>query len=182
MGNLLDMATICEQFPGRLRDLCEGQGRDGRPDPPLNVTQRFRAQYGLSPLSDDPVERSRQLAEESDVIISLSRPSSQELSRGPGRKLQDLFQQLAIEYREDCGCPAYARQMDAWGVAGCQAHFDEIVERLRSNAAKYCLWDHISAGSRALWSGLAFQVNPFDPFPGLVTEAIRQAGIELRTE
>lgn len=31
----------CEKFTGRLRDLCEGRGRDGRPDPPTHAVVAF---------------------------------------------------------------------------------------------------------------------------------------------
>lgn len=44
----------CEQFPGRLRDLCEGRGRDGRGDPPQYAVDAFRAQQGLWPLGAEP--------------------------------------------------------------------------------------------------------------------------------
>lgn len=168
------MAKICEQFVGRLRDLCEGRGRDGRPDPIPEVSAQFRIQFGLAPLSEDPDERSRQLDEEG-VVASANPAWNLMPATGPGRKLEEMFQELKIEYQEACGCAAYARQMDAWGVAGCRENFEEIVKRLRTNAAKYSLWDKWRAAGHALWSGLAFHVNPLDPFPGLVAEALRRA-------
>ena len=44
----------CSQFPGRLRDLCEGRGLDGRGDPPRYAVEAFRAQQGLWPLGSEP--------------------------------------------------------------------------------------------------------------------------------
>jgi len=171
---------ICEQFVGRLRDLCEGAGRDGRPDPTREATDGFRTQYGLIPLSDDPQVRAAQLAEEADVAaVAISNPAWNVIpATGPGRELEQIFEQLEIPYKESCGCAAYARQMDLWGVAGCFEHFDEIVERLRTNAEKYTLWEQFNAAGRALQTGLAFHLNPLDPFPGLVSEAIRRAKLQ----
>jgi hypothetical protein len=35
----------------------------------------------------------------------------------------------------------------------------------------------IKAASKALLNGLAFKLNPFDPFPGLIEESIRRAEV-----
>lgn len=40
--------TDCNQFSGRLRDLCLGRGLDGRPDPRLEDVANFRRFHGLS--------------------------------------------------------------------------------------------------------------------------------------
>jgi len=168
--------TICEQFIGRLRDLCEGTGRDGRAHPTREASKEFRAQYGLLPLSDDPQVRASQLAEEGDAtFVATPNPAWNLMpATGPGRELEEIFEQLEITYKESCGCAAYARQMDLWGVEGCLEHFGEIVDRLRTNAAKYTLWEQFKSAGRALHTGLAFHLNPLDPFPGLVREAIRR--------
>ena len=62
------MPTICEQFPGRLRDLCEGRGRDGRLDPPPEASHRFRESYGLPPLSVSRYPRARAVECDSATI------------------------------------------------------------------------------------------------------------------
>ena len=48
--NTADIATECEKFPGRLKDLCLGIGLDGRPNPTLKAHAAFREQRGLPPL------------------------------------------------------------------------------------------------------------------------------------
>lgn len=40
----------CEQFPGRMKDLCLGMGLDGRPNPQAKYVAAFREQHGISPL------------------------------------------------------------------------------------------------------------------------------------
>jgi len=65
--------------------------------------------------------------------------------------------------------------MDAWGVAGCRQHFDEITGRFREYAKKYDWITKARAAALAVKTGLAFKLNPLDPAPGIVEEAIRRA-------
>lgn len=112
----------------------------------------------------------------SDHITSaFASGTSSLLSNGPGRQLEELFAELGIPAQAGCGCRLFARRMDAWGVDGCHCHFEEIVDRLRQTARRYSRREHWFAASRAARSGLLFSLNPWDPFPGLVREAIRRA-------
>ena len=45
----------------------------------------------------------------------------------------------------NCPCEDLARQMDAWGVKGCEQHFDEIVDIVTENAvnASTLGWGHL---------------------------------------
>lgn len=159
--------TECEQFFGRLLDLCEGRGVDGRPHPPRHAVEQFRAHYGLPPLTayPDPDEPPSDSGTEQNLF-----PTT-----GPGAKLEEIFVQIGVPYYEDCGCRAYARQMDGWGIQGCRERFDEIVTRLRVTADKYSMLQRFEAVIRAASTGLAFRLNPFDPFPSLLEEALRRA-------
>jgi hypothetical protein len=84
--------------------------------------------------------------------------------------------------------------MDEMGIEGCQANFDVIVGWLQESADQWgwntfitkkaeepdgpstlSLGEKISIGWKSLTSGLAFKINPLDPYPGLVTEAINRA-------
>jgi hypothetical protein len=66
--------------------------------------------------------------------------------------------------------------MDAWGVAGCRGeHYQEIVDRFRAYASKYGWATKLKAAALAVKTGLAFRLNPLDPAPGIVDEAIRRA-------
>lgn len=44
--------------------------------------------------------------------------------------LQPMLEELKIKPRSNCGCAAYARLMDSWGVAKCRERKAEIVEHL----------------------------------------------------
>lgn len=46
--------TDCDQFTGRLLDLCRGCGHEGRPDPPDHAVQSFRALHGLPLFPEQP--------------------------------------------------------------------------------------------------------------------------------
>lgn len=40
--------TECEKFKGRLRDLCEGRGLNGRKNPPAHAVKAFREANGIA--------------------------------------------------------------------------------------------------------------------------------------
>jgi hypothetical protein len=94
---------------------------------------------------------------------------------GPGTELEAIFRELKARGMAGCGCKALARQMDAWGPAGCREHAPEIIARLNENWGKLRLRDKLSVGLRAVAGGLVFVVDPLDPAPGLLSEAIRRA-------
>jgi hypothetical protein len=60
-------------------------------------------------------------------------------------------------------------------VAGCEANRPEILGRLRAAQARLGWPDRLRAAARAVSSGLAFRLNPLDPAPGLLAEALRRA-------
>jgi len=60
---------------------------------------------------------------------------------GPGTELKKLLATLGVNEAIDpttgkpsCRCQTLAAQMDAWGVAGCQEHADEIIAHLGREA------------------------------------------------
>ena len=53
---------------------------------------------------------------------------------GPGTELTKIIPDLLKS--ESCNCAQYARQMDKWGVTGCEKRFDEIIEHLLNQAKK----------------------------------------------
>ena len=46
----------------------------------------------------------------------------------PGWHLEQIIPSSL--HSSGCGCAAYARKMDRWGVEGCEQRFDRIVRRL----------------------------------------------------
>jgi hypothetical protein len=95
--------------------------------------------------------------------------------------LKRILDSLGIQAPENCGCRATMRAMDDLGVEGCRDQFDLIVAKIRENAEKWG-WGKLSglaklpaAGLKAILSGLAFRVNPLDPIPGVVEQAILAA-------
>lgn len=67
----------CEQFPGRLRDLCDGRGRDGRPHPRREHSDNFRKANGLPPIPANLVPGGpRQTAESQKPLTTIQRAAS----------------------------------------------------------------------------------------------------------
>jgi hypothetical protein len=94
---------------------------------------------------------------------------------GPGTELTAIIKSLGIEASANCGCRAYAEQMDRWGVQGCLERHHQIAEHLRDQKDKWGWGAKFKAAGHAIFTGLAFKLNPVDPYPGLVREAINRA-------
>ena len=98
---------------------------------------------------------------------------------GPGTKLKLLLSSVGINPPPECECNVRAAVMDEWGVEKCKAEEATIVGWLKEGATKWGWTSLFTAGLRSLFSGLAFKLNPTDPIPGLVQEAIRLAEKEV---
>lgn len=98
--------------------------------------------------------------------------------RGPGAELTALLAELDIHDTKGCDCKSKARQMDNWGPAGCREHFQEIVDWLRESAKRLGWLARLVLAAKAIATGLAFRLDPLDPCPGLVREAIHRADTE----
>lgn len=89
---------------------------------------------------------------------------------GPGTHLHNLFGELGLNGWSGCPCAARARQMDAWGVEGCQEHRAEIIGWMKE-AREHLTWmEMLKAATK-----LAFKVNPLSPLDSLLDEAIRRS-------
>lgn len=98
------------------------------------------------------------------------------ISQGkPGTELSKLLKAIGIPPCQQC--IEFMNKMDIWGVASCIQHKAEIVTHIRAKARETSWATTIKAAAKATASGLAFKINPIDPAPGLVAEAIRLAGI-----
>jgi hypothetical protein len=64
--------------------------------------------------------------------------------------------------------------MNVLGADEVERRVDEIATFLRDNADKWSWTDHLKAAALAVKTGLAFKLNPVDPYGGLVKEAIRR--------
>lgn len=94
---------------------------------------------------------------------------------GPGTELKAILASLGIQPSVSCDCNAKARQMDAWGPEGCRKNFDIIVKWMQEGAPNWGWLAYLSAAANAVATGLAFKINPTDPFPGIVEQAIKRA-------
>jgi len=94
---------------------------------------------------------------------------------GVGSQLWKLLGSLGIEHKTTCTCLSLAERMNALGPSGCREKSAELLEQMRKNQEQYDWTTWLKAGTLAVVTGLAFRLNPLDPLPGLLDEAIRLA-------
>ena len=97
----------------------------------------------------------------------------QRVRRGPGTELMELMQSIGATEKPGCGCKSKAGEMNRLGSDGCRKNFDKIVDWLKEGASKYDLSEKSMVWARALKIGLV--LNPLNPFPQLLSEAIRRS-------
>lgn len=90
----------------------------------------------------------------------------------PGTEFKKLVASLGITYMCDA-CRATMDWMNELGVDGCRNHFGEIVTQIENNARNYSWARKITVAGAGVLRRM--KVNPFNPIPGLVEEAIRRA-------
>ncbi len=120
-------------------------------------------QYGLTVLSRDERDRPESLIHVWPV------------GHGPGTELKAALKSLGIEPTASCDCNSKAEQMDRWGVEGCRERREQIIGWLREGSDRWGWSAKLGSAAKAVLSGLAFKLNPLDPYPGLVDECIRRA-------
>ena len=101
--------------------------------------------------------------------VTGARPSG----KGVGTELKDIIKTLGFPL---CAvkCKELMQAMDEWGPAGCHLSRDTILAQLRETQARLKWTEKVKAGVNAVRSGLAFKLDPLDPAPGLLDEAIRR--------
>ncbi len=105
-----------------------------------------------------------------------------EYSQGQvGTALKRLLQSVGINPKSRCNCNNLARQMDEWGIEGCNLRRTRIVNALKASQARWSWGEQFSAALKVATSDLLPIVarHPFNPLMGLVEEAIEQAQIAL---
>ncbi len=94
---------------------------------------------------------------------------------GVGDFLAQIIHSVGGKPATGCQCRELRGKMNQWGAAGCREHRAEIVEHLRKAYKGTSAVELLTAAAKAVTSGLAFKLNPLDPFGSLVDEAIRRA-------
>jgi len=65
--------------------------------------------------------------------------------------------------------------MNELGPQGCKDNRDKLLKLMRKNQKKYGWYDYLKAGTNMIVLGWIFKLNPLDPLPNLLDEAIRLA-------
>lgn len=111
---------------------------------------------------------------------------------GPGTQLSRVLKEVfGVTSSPTCDCRAMADQMDVWGVKGCRENYEELKSRIESSYQRWGWGEAISKTDnpddhegptrtqgigksifKAVFSGVAFKINPINPVPGLINYAI----------
>lgn len=93
-----------------------------------------------------------------------------------GDILGGLFAKLGVA---NCipggGCQSTKGKMNSAGIQGCKERREEFLTDIRSRATSIPASAWITAAAKAVTTGLAFHLNPFDPVPSLYDYAIQLA-------
>jgi len=127
------------------------------------VCYHAKNNHGFTVLSKNPEDRPAE-------PIMLIPPGA-----GPGTELKRLLATLGIAPGPNCQCNKRAREMDAWGVAGCRENKNTIVQWMREGQATWGWMDRITAAARAVHTGLALRISWVDPWPDIIDLCIEQA-------
>jgi hypothetical protein len=92
----------------------------------------------------------------------------------PGYELKALLDTFKLQVTE-CKCVERMTEMNEWKSTGCKRHRDEIIAWLREEHARLSWRQKIAAAFSHVKAGDILFLNPLDPCPGLVDEAIKRA-------
>jgi len=137
------MNTECEQYQGRLREICDGSANMS-----IRKINAYRQNWGLSPLPDDgrvvnSVTRGSGVA----VVSPGGKTTSGCKSCGNKAKKKPITKSGAgselVAYYKSLGMPNcqqcldLAEKMDQWGVAECRSRIEDIVSDILPRAKKW---------------------------------------------
>lgn len=96
---------------------------------------------------------------------------------GPGTELKGVFDELAIE-DDGCGsCLILRLYMNRIGIDGCRRERQVLAGKLAAKAKKRGWGTKLTAAAGAVTSGLAFRINPLDPYGSLIDLAVERAAV-----
>ena len=153
--------TTCSDLPGRLRDLCECKGRDGRPDPRASDCVAWQAGMradGVIGVIDPPPE----------LVRSGGAPRTQSFEPVGTALARRIARIIEVKASSSCGCKTLADEMDKWGIHGCERRRQEIVAKLISK--REMLVESLRE------SGMAHAAIGWSISIGIVPEMVLRAG------
>lgn len=158
----------CDKFAGRLRDLCEGKGRDGRRDPTAEAIAHFRdniEKYPTLKEMNDPNAAPKNKKQKPDHVVKAT--------TGPGTELRRILHRVGLKPVSSCACESWEFRMNEWGVDGCIEHKSEIVSHLTTAYHATTWLQCAKAAAMAVREGIPFSIS------GIVDMAIETASNKL---
>lgn len=141
-----------------IADFCDAH-------PQWAVIDHTKDQHGLTVLSCQIEDRPETPVEGFNV------------PRGPGTELKKILASLGIAPSAVCTCNAKAAQMDIWGIEGCRLpdNYAVIVQWMKDGAWSELGTTIAGAIGRSFFTGIAWQLNPLNPFGSLVDLCLKRA-------
>lgn len=103
----------------------------------------------------------------------------------PGFELEEMLKQLGVEPGRR-SFRRLIRQMNWLDSAGCRQRAAWIISELRTSAARWGMSKVFGDTTTPAWirlrSKLLFRIDPMDPIPGLVEEAIQRSGGDIAVD
>lgn len=137
-----------------------------RSNPEWLIYAHTKHQYGMTLLAKDPED----IKKMPTMTALLPSPGY-----GPGTEMKKILASVGIVPTEKCDCTTKAAHMDAIGVESCKIHREHIVRWLKAGSEAWGWGSLVTTGFKAIFNGLAFRINPADPFGSLVDLSIRNA-------
>jgi hypothetical protein len=137
--------------------------------------------FGIAKWQEEEAAKGRRWVRvyRSDVQYGLSiyscNPNARDIDTGPGTELAAMLRQMGIVSSGGCDCKARQATMDQWGVDKCRERIDEIVGWITEGAPRWGWAERLKAAALAVVTGIAWQIDPTDPYRSLVTIAIDRA-------
>jgi hypothetical protein len=172
-------AGFCPRYQIEQNELahsiCTGKGTEGHPCPSAK-TRLYQEKWAR--IRDNKPTIANTTVYPRSTAYSDNRTTIQTVvsipQHGPGTELKLLLDSLGL-HAGGCGCEQRVREMNIWGIEGCKTNREKIIAWLQTEKSKRSWSEKILAGYHAISLGLAIKLNPIDPIPGLVDEAIRRA-------
>lgn len=155
---------VCKGLHGEYKQTKyhEKWGNDNNKSPLPIVKKEINREYKESVIKREETKRGK-------IVIS----------SGPGTELKLLISSLGLSGASGCGCNNKAALMDSWGISGCQERREDILTWLRGQYKKRSWLETLKAGINTITTGLLFSIDPLDPAPGILEEALRRAEAKL---
>jgi len=149
----------CSELPTqRQRDICDGTANLPLTGP--HGRNAYLASWGMPTI---------EVATSSPKPFKLDPPKQTAPKHLVGTELTKLIAEYGIKPVKSCGCDSWKNKLNEWGVAGCMANRQAIIDHLSDAYHAATWWQTLTAAGNAAFKSLPLTLG------GMVDEAIRRS-------